>query len=62
MTRPYRKSLMTVKEVAAVFEVKELTIRQWCRDGKILAAKPGKSWRIPRSEVERLAQAKYGGL
>lgn len=61
MTRPYRKKLMTVKEVAEVFEVEPLTVREWCRTGKIAAAKPGKAWRIPRSEVERLAQVKYGG-
>jgi excisionase family DNA binding protein len=62
MTRPYRKKLVTVREAALIFEVKEITIREWCREGILEAIKPPgtKAWRIPRESIEKLAQKKYG--
>jgi excisionase family DNA binding protein len=52
--------LYTVTEVAEVFQVSEYTVREWCKNGTLDAVKPGKSWRVPESEVTRLAHERYG--
>lgn len=46
--------MMTVKQVAKVFQVKDYTIREWARLGKIKAVKVGNRWMITRQEVERI--------
>ena len=53
--------LLTVAEVARKFDVTPYTIRQWIRDGKIKALKPGGHWRIERGEFKRRAHEMYGG-
>ncbi len=60
MTRPYKKPLMTVPEVAAIFEVQPITIREWCRSGILDAVRPGRDWKIRRASVEALVQSKFG--
>lgn len=54
--------LMKVREVAELFDVQPATIRQWLADGDIRGVKIGKGhyWRIPKSEVTRLATQRYG--
>lgn len=54
------KRWMTVKEAAAFFEVQPLTIREWCRTGRLKATRPGRAWRIRPQDVYDLAQIKYG--
>lgn len=56
------KLFMTVDEVAEFFDLKPLTIREWCRQGKFKdgAFKLGRSWKIKRESVYTLAQLKYG--
>lgn len=56
------KPIMTVAEVAAFFEVSNYTIREWLKAGKLQGTKPGKSWRIKRTDVHALAQLEYGDL
>ena len=60
MTEDTLPKLYTVAEVAKIFAVTPYTVRLWCRDGTLDAVKPGKSWRVPESEVHRLAHERYG--
>ncbi len=46
-------SLMRCSEVAVACAVSEKTIRNWVRQGKLLAVKLSGSVRIARSELER---------
>lgn len=50
----------SVKAVAEVFGVTPYTVREWCKNGTLEAVQPGKEWRIPESEVIRLAHERYG--
>jgi len=49
-----KEELLTVDEAAARLKIKADTVRKWLRSGKLRAAKLGRSWRIPDSEVEAL--------
>ena len=40
-----------VGEVSKIFKVNPVTVRRWCKSGKIKAKKVGKSWYIHRDEV-----------
>ncbi len=40
-----------VGEVSKIFKVNPVTVRRWCKWGKIKAKKVGKSWYIHRDEV-----------
>lgn len=51
---------MTVKEIATFFAVKEITVREWLRDGKLTGKKNNDRWRVLKSEVVRYAQELYG--
>lgn len=46
--------LMTVTEVAKVLRMTSQAIRDMIRRGEIKAARVGRQYRIPRSEVERI--------
>ena len=61
--RPPASARLSVEEFARRVGVSAKTVRQWCRERKVKAAKfgePARSgakacpWRIPESEVERL--------
>ena len=50
-----RKQVYTIQEVAQLLRFSEQTIREWARDGRIKAVRPGlRAYRIPVAEVERL--------
>ena len=50
-----------VSEVAKRFHVSPYTVREWLNTGNLKGGKiNGHNWRIPRSEVERLARELYG--
>ena len=51
---------MKVEEVAEFFELTPATIREWCRTGKLPAVRPGRDWKILRTDVEAYAQREYG--
>lgn len=53
--------LLTCQQVADIFSVRERTIRDWINEGKIRGVKlGGRHWRIPKSEMIRFANEKYG--
>ena len=41
-----------VVEVSKIFKVNPVTVRRWCKLGKIKAKKVGKSWYIHNAEVK----------
>jgi excisionase family DNA binding protein len=57
---PDTDRFMAVKEVAAFFDVRMFTIREWITDGKIKAVKVNGRWKILKSEVIRYANELYG--
>jgi excisionase family DNA binding protein len=46
--------ILTVREVAAYLKLSRTTIWRWCNEGKLQAFKAGRSWRIHRSEIEKI--------
>ncbi len=52
---PMPDEFYTVEEMAQYLKISEQTIRAWIRARKVSAVKLGRSWRIPRPEVERVA-------
>jgi excisionase family DNA binding protein len=44
---------LTIAEVADEIREKPDTVRRRCKTGQIKAIKLGKSWRIPREELDR---------
>src|SRR5437899_1290265 len=50
-------SYLTVREVAALMKVSDLTVRRWIWAGKLPATRIGRVLRIKPSDVERLPQA-----
>lgn len=59
--RPPKVSrFMSVDEVAEFFDITPATVREWCRVGRLPAARPGRDWKILRENVHKLAQADYG--
>lgn len=40
-----------VSEFSKVFKLSPVTVRRWCKAGKIKAKKLGKSWYIPKQEL-----------
>lgn len=46
--------LMTVAEVAEFFRVVPMTVYRWVQQGKIRGVRVGRTWRIPRSEVDKV--------
>jgi len=46
------KNFYKVIEILKIFKVKQITIRRWCMTGLIKSKKLGKSWYIPKNELE----------
>jgi excisionase family DNA binding protein len=46
------RDLMTVKEVAEELKVKEATVTEWLRTGRLRGVKAGRQWRVPADAVE----------
>lgn len=44
--------MYTSDEVADILKVKERTIRQWLRDGKLKGVKIGTHWRIMEEDLQ----------
>jgi excisionase family DNA binding protein len=55
--------LMTVRQVAQMFEVTEATVRTWLAEGVLEGTKTANGaghWRVSRQEASNLAQKRYG--
>lgn len=52
--------LLTIGEVANLFKVAPYTVREWIKEEKFKATKIGNRWRIPKSEIVKFANEKYG--
>lgn len=52
--------LYTTEATAEIFAVTPETIRDWLNAGKIKGIKPDGYWRVPRSEILRVANARNG--
>lgn len=47
------ETLLTVNQVAARLQVKNYTVREWLKDGRLRGAKPGgKEWRIRERDLD----------
>jgi excisionase family DNA binding protein len=49
-------SYLTVREVAALLRVSDLTIRRWVWSGKLPALRVGRTLRIKQADVDRLCE------
>lgn len=58
---PTAKTTFTLAEAAALLSCHSETLRRAIRDGKLRAAKLGKSFRISRSDLESFWSASGGG-
>ena len=47
-------------KVASILGLTTDTVRGWCVDGKIKANRVNGYWRVPRSEVIRIANDRHG--
>lgn len=52
--------LYTVSEIAKKFKVTPYTVRQWIKDGLLIAIKPSGQWRVTHAEFVAFANDKYG--
>lgn len=48
------KKLLSVKDIASILQLKETTIREWVKKGKIKGLKFGRQWRFRISDIEKL--------
>lgn len=42
------------EEVAEMLGISAFTVRKWLRDGRIKGRKIGRTWFVPKAEIERL--------
>jgi excisionase family DNA binding protein len=45
-------ALLSVDEVATRLAVQPTTVHRWCREGRLICLKPGKSWRVRAASLE----------
>jgi excisionase family DNA binding protein len=46
------KKLLSVKDIASMLQLKETTVREWIKKGKIKGLKFGHQWRFRTSDIE----------
>lgn len=46
--------ILTVQEIAEYLKVSRTTVWRWCNEGQLPAFKIGRSWRIHRTELEKI--------
>jgi excisionase family DNA binding protein len=54
--RDTENDLLDVEAVARQLDVGPITVYRWCRDGRLRCLKPGKSWRIRRTDLDAFLQ------
>jgi excisionase family DNA binding protein len=55
------EQILTVQETAAYLKVDADTIRRWLRGGQLPGRKFGRSWRIRKSDVDKLFNGRQNG-
>lgn len=55
------KHVYTVDEAAELLGMNDQTVRRWCRDGEIEAAKMGRHYRISKPALETFWRERGGG-
>ncbi len=48
---------LTIREIATRLRVDPVTVRVWCRQGRLKAVRAGKNWRIKPEDVEEFIRA-----
>lgn len=46
--------ILTVREIAEYLKVSRTTVWRWCNEGHLPAFKIGQSWRVHRSQIEKI--------
>lgn len=52
--------MLTRKEAAERLGITPVTLSAWIKAGKIKVARPGRAYKIPESEIDRILEAKNG--
>jgi excisionase family DNA binding protein len=60
MTKPPLAQLLTIDDVAGLFQVSAKTVRRWILAGNLPAAKLGNQWRIAASDAKRFFVERLG--
>lgn len=47
----------TVPEIAALFHVEDISVRDWINSGRLQATKIGRQWRVPAAELQAFVNA-----
>jgi excisionase family DNA binding protein len=46
--------ILTIREVSDYLRLSRTTVWRWCNEGKLLAFKVGRGWRVRKSDVDKL--------
>ena len=47
---------LTTEQIAETLKVKEATVREWLREGKLKGVKAGMQWRVPETNLNEFLQ------
>jgi excisionase family DNA binding protein len=50
------RKFLTVKDVAELLQVGEVTVRHWIKDGELRAIDVGREWRIAPRDLEQFVE------
>jgi len=53
--------LLSIKEAASQLKISKMTLYRWIKNGNILSMQVGAQQAIPKSEIERLENARVRG-
>ena len=53
-----KDEILKISEVAQLLKVSELTVRRWCKAGKLPAVKLGKHYRIRLQDINKIFEDK----
>ena len=53
---------LTVPEIASELGVTEVSVRTWIREGRLRAIKAGRSYRVRRSDLDRMTRVNGAGV
>ncbi|MBE7467664.1 MAG: helix-turn-helix domain-containing protein [Anaerolineales bacterium] len=50
------REVFTVQEVADYLKVSRSTVWRWCNEGKLVAFKAGRGWRVRQWDLEKMLE------